>query len=81
MPSGIYQHKKGYKLSDEARQKMHGHPQRNTGRTHFKPGVSPSPATVAHRDVPENSTDCPGTKFTPTIFEKFRTMVAEEFEK
>ena len=38
-------------------------------------------ALIAHRDVPDNSTDCPGNRFTATLFENFRTMVAEEFHK
>jgi len=35
---------------------------------------------IAHRDVPDNDTDCPGKAFTPALFEKFRTLVAEQFK-
>ena len=36
-------------------------------------------ALIAHRDVPQNDTDCPGTLFTKDVFEKFRTIVAEQW--
>ena len=35
---------------------------------------------IAHRDVPDNDTDCPGKAFTPAAFEKFRTLVAEQYQ-
>jgi len=36
---------------------------------------------IAHRDVVDNSTDCPGKCFNRTRFANFRTMVAEEFHR
>jgi hypothetical protein len=42
-------------------------------------GLTPADI-IAHRDVPDNSTDCPGLMFTPELFERFRTMVAEQYE-
>ena len=43
-------------------------------------GLTPA-AMIAHRDVPDNNTDCPGKLFSPSLFEEFRALVAEEFEK
>jgi hypothetical protein len=42
-------------------------------------GLTPADM-IAHRDVPDNDTDCPGKAFTPNIFEAFRTMVAEQYQ-
>jgi hypothetical protein len=36
-------------------------------------------AMIAHRDMPDNNTDCPGSLFTKSLFEQFRTLVAERF--
>jgi hypothetical protein len=42
-------------------------------------GLTPD-TLIAHRDVPDNNTDCPGKLFTPKLFEQFRTIVAELFK-
>ena len=42
-------------------------------------GLTPADM-IAHRDVPDNDTDCPGKAFTPALFERFRTMVAEQYQ-
>jgi hypothetical protein len=42
-------------------------------------GLTPADM-IAHRDVQDNSTDCPGVLFTPELFEKFRVMVAEQYQ-
>jgi hypothetical protein len=38
-------------------------------------------ALIAHRDVPDNDTDCPGKLFTANIFEAFCVMVKTEWGK
>ena len=42
-------------------------------------GLTPADM-IAHRDMPDSDTDCPGKAFTPELFERFRTQVAEQFE-
>jgi hypothetical protein len=43
-------------------------------------GLTPADI-IAHRDVPDQSTDCPGNQFTPALFEQFRTLVAEQYQQ
>ena len=42
-------------------------------------GLTPADM-IAHRDVPDNDTSCPGLAFSPALFEQFRTKVAEQYE-
>ena len=43
-------------------------------------GLTPK-ALIAHREVADNQTDCPGKLFTKSLFEDFRDMVARRFHE
>jgi len=43
-------------------------------------GLTPK-ALIAHRDVQDNKTDCPGRLFSASLFEEFRDMVTMRFHE